>query len=194
MRPLRLHRVQVGGLEITQLFFNILLDLVLLIIPLAVIVFIERRPLVLSGLGFQSRGVVNDSLLTLKIFAALVIFSVLFSIALSFSGINDIGKVEDAVGAIFSYSPLWLMYFMVVRVFAEEFFFRAFLVPRIGVMGSSIAFAIAHLGYGSVAEVLGALVLGAILAIAYKENRQIVPNYMAHLLYNVVALAAFLQA
>lgn len=86
-----------------------------------------------------------------------------------------------------------MAYFLVARVFAEEFFFRAFLVPRIGVIGSSLAFGLAHITYGSAAEVIGAVVLGAILGIAYSQKKSLLANFLGHFLYNALALVVFLS-
>jgi len=88
-----------------------------------------------------------------------------------------------------AFSPLLLIYFFIVRVFLEEYFFRAFLVPRVGVVVSSVLFGLTHYGYGSAGEIIGAIVLGMILAIAYKQHGRILPNYIGHLLYNLVAIS-----
>src|SRR3989344_5061878 len=92
-----------------------------------------------------------------------------------------------AAGKIF----LALIFFSII--FSEEFLFRAFLVPRIGVVLSAALFGIAHLSYGSVAEAVGAFALGIILGIAYKQNKSIVPNFIAHMLYNFVAVISLLN-
>lgn len=126
---------------------------------------------------------------TAKILACLIGISLLLSIVLFLLGINDFGPVEMTINALMGLNPLILVYLFVVRIFAEEFFFRAFLVPRAGILASSILFGALHYGYGSVAEVIGAFVLGLVLAYFYKRNGKIVPNYIAHLLYNFIIIA-----
>ncbi len=176
-----------------QAFANFLLDIGLLTLPLLYVKFIEKKGISLPEFGFSSKGIFNDMRLSAKIFIVLLATSFALSALFYFSGIGDFGNVESTVQGIFSISPFVAGYFLIVRVFAEEFFFRAFLVPRVGVILSSIFFGLVHLGYGSVGEAIGAAVLGGILAIAYNEKRQIVPNFVAHFLYNAFAVMMILS-
>jgi len=171
------------------LLTNLLLDVGLLLVPLLFIILVEKKKINLEEFGFKTKGILDDLSLSAKIFLALMIYSLLFSIIFFVIGLNDFQGVEQGIRSILNFSPLLLIYFFVVRVFLEEFFFRAFLVPRAGVIVSSILFGITHLGYGSYAEVVGATLLGLVLAIAYKQNRRIMPNYIGHLLYNLVAIS-----
>ena len=163
----------------------------MILAPLVFIASIERRKIRGAELGFLKSDPMAGALLAGKILLALIIFSFLLSFIFTLLQVNDLGKVEGAIAGVLSTSPLWMAYFLIVRVFTEEFFFRSFLVPRIGVVGSSVAFAISHVGYGSIAEILGAFVLGGILAIAYRDSGKITPNYIAHMLYNVFAIGIF---
>ncbi len=85
-----------------------------------------------------------------------------------------------------------LWYFLTVRVFAEEVFFRGFLAKHAGALVSSVLFALAHFAYGSVVEVAGAFALGLVLAAAFGQNKNLVPNILAHFFYNLVFLTVFL--
>jgi len=87
-----------------------------------------------------------------------------------------------------------LAYFLVARVFIEEFFFRAFLVPRIGIIGSSMAFGIAHSGYGSLQVVAGVTVLGVVLAVAFRQYKSLAANFFAHMAYNAVIVLLILNS
>jgi len=73
-------------------------------------------------------------------------------------------------------------------VTAEELFFRGFLVKQIGVIGSSIAFAAVHVFYFSIGEVIGAFLLGLLLAYYFKKNNTLYPNIAAHIGYNLITL------
>jgi len=89
-------------------------------------------------------------------------------------------------------APLLIWYFLTIRVFAEEVFFRGFLVKKIGVIPSSIIFGAAHFAYGSMVEVFGAFILGLILAKAFEENKSLFPNIFAHFFYNFIFITVFL--
>jgi len=78
----------------------------------------------------------------------------------------------------------YIVYLFVIRVFVEEFFFRGFLVKKIGVFLSALLFAIAHLGYSSIVEFVGAFILGLVLGYYFKKTDNIYPNIIAHFLYD----------
>ncbi|HLC92831.1 MAG TPA: CPBP family intramembrane glutamic endopeptidase [archaeon] len=166
----------------------------MLAIPIFFIIAVERKKVLLSELGFpKNRKWFNEALAAGKIFLALIFFSIIFSVIFTLAGTNDLEPVQQVAKSLAAGSPFVLAYFFIVRVFAEEFLFRAFLVPRIGVVLSAALFGIAHLSYGSVAEAVGAFALGIILGIAYKQNKSIVPNFIAHMLYNFVAVISLLN-
>ena len=167
---------------------NLFLNAGLLLLPLLIIKFVEKKKFSLKDFGFRSKGISKDISLTLFTYSALMIVSLLLGIIFIYTQTNDFEPVQDTLTKVFAISPFVIVYFFVIRIFFEEWFFRAFLVPRIGVIGSSVLFGIAHLGYGSFSEIAGAMVLGTVLALFYKYNRQIVPNYVAHLLYNATVV------
>lgn len=175
-------------------YFNIIPDLILIAIPLAFIIFFEKKKINPEKIGLKSNGGLKDAVLAAKLFFALMIVSVLISIFTSIIGVNDFEPVGEQVKILFMSNAIFLVYFFIFRVFVEEFFFRAFLVPRIGVAGSSIIFGVAHMGYGSIGEIIGATILGGILALGYKRSGSIIPSFVAHLCYNLVAAAFLLQA
>ncbi len=180
-------------MRISLPLLDFLIDAILIAGPFLYITLFERKP-ALKELGFKSNGAAKDINATAKLFLCLFIYSALISLALSALGLNDIEKVGKVIGTLVQAPPLYLLYFFLVRVLGEEIFFRAFLVPRIGIIPSSIAFGLLHFGYWSVSEMVGAALLGIILAVAYKQNKTIVPNYIAHLLYNLVAVLLLVNA
>lgn len=143
-------------------------------------------------LGLFSKGFANDAKNTAILFLVLVVFSFLISLTTQLFGLNDLEKVAQNIDEIKTTAPLLLAYLLVARVVSEEIFFRGFLVKKIGVIGSSIVFGFAHFSYGSIVEVSGAIVLGLLLAKAFEENKNLLPNIVAHFLYNAVFLAVFL--
>lgn len=126
-----------------------------------------------------------------KLFLALLIGFVLLSTLFTSFGLNDLEKVGEVV-KINSQNLLLFLTLMIILVFVEEYFFRGFLVNRIGLIPSSILFGLAHIGYGSIAELIGAIFLGLILAYWFKQNKSIIQNYLGHLLYNLLAIGLYL--
>ncbi|MCX6804080.1 MAG: CPBP family intramembrane metalloprotease [Candidatus Diapherotrites archaeon] len=128
----------------------------------------------------------------LKLFVLLGVISIVISIILSLFGITDIEKVGDLMIALSKEQLVWFIATMIIAVFIEEVFFRAFLQKKTGIIISSAVFAVFHYGYGSIGEIIGAFVLGLILAWWFKKNNSILQNYLGHLLYNIFAIVIYL--
>jgi membrane protease YdiL (CAAX protease family) len=127
----------------------------------------------------------------------LILFSLLFSVSIILGltamvfGISDLNLVSEAITAL----PVsYVIYVFIVRVFLEEWFFRAFLVGRVGVILSSLVFAAGHVFYGSFIEVIGAFVLGVLLSRYYQKTGNIWPNFLAHFLYNIFMYVMMISA
>lgn len=92
--------------------------------------------------------------------------------------------------------PLWLIVVIVFRAgIVEELFYRGYAIERLQAVGLArpvaaivplILFALAHYT-GGVANILIALVLGAILTGFYLWRRDLVANIMAHTMVDLVA-------
>tara|TARA_Y100000310_G_C20446904_1_gene698858 strand:- start:168 stop:734 length:567 start_codon:yes stop_codon:yes gene_type:complete len=146
----------------------------------------------LENLGFKKIAIKSFAKQTIVLFAVLVVTAVALSALFSFFQVNDLANVAEGIGAIATFSPLLLAYFLIVRIFTEEVFFRGFLVNKVGVIPSTAVFALLHAFYFSYAEVAGAFVLGLILALWFKKNQNLIPVIVAHMLYNFFALAFIL--
>ena len=151
----------------------------------------------------KSQGLKKEIVGSLALFSALFLGFIVIVLAisivdvtLSFAGIdnvrlNDLDKVEDLVGEEFSSAPENFLIVLVIALFAEEFFFRAFLTQRIGIIPSTILFTLAHYGYGSIAEMIGVFFLGLILAYWFKKNKSMIQNYFGHLFYDLFAILLY---
>ena len=128
----------------------------------------------------------------MQLLGAMLLISIAISILMAFLGFNDLGKVGEVILKLREASPLLLIYLLVVRVVAEEVFFRGFLLKRIGLVLSTALFGIAHISYGSITEIVGALILGGLLAKAYERNGNLLPNIFAHLFYNLIFVSIIL--
>lgn len=123
------------------------------------------------------------------VFFALLFVSFFLGILGMLVGVDDTHKVAESIVEIVMLQPAALVYFAVVRPFAEEVFFRGFLTPKIGVLGQAAVFGALHFAYGSVFEVAGAFVLGAVLGFFFVRYKSIMPNIFAHWAYNLTAFS-----
>ena len=115
------------------------------------------------------------------------IFLVLFclGVAAILLHFNDQAKVSEKITSL----PLTVLLFAVIGApLTEELFFRAFMVPRAGVIISAIVFGLMHFAYGSVVEVLGALAIGLVLGASFKFTKSAAPCMLAHMIYNAISI------
>jgi len=164
---------------------DFLLDIFFFLIPFYFVFLFDR----ITNLRqvFNSLGLKKIEI-KLLIKHTLVIFVLLFTLSYIISFFSVLFNVSDldVVGEVLLKFPLSIViYLFVVRVFLEEWFFRGFLTPRIGVIFSSLIFAIGHIAYGSIIQFLGAFVLGVFLARCYQKNKNLWPNVIAHSIYNL---------
>ncbi len=175
---------------IENFIFNIFFDFALILFPIAFL-FSRKKSLkkAVQELGFVKINGLSFLKKSFLLFVALIVASVVLSTALGFFGLNDLSLVSESIERISPIIPLFLM-IVILRVISEEVFFRGFLVEKIGIVASSGIFALFHIGYGSVAEVIGAFVLGLLLAKAFQLNKNLYPNILGHAAYNAIALWA----
>ncbi|MCI0504080.1 CPBP family intramembrane metalloprotease [Candidatus Micrarchaeota archaeon] len=115
------------------------------------------------------------------------IFLVLFALGIFaiLLGFNDQQKVDDKINSL----PALLLVFAVVGApVTEELFFRGFLAQRYGILLSAAFFGLMHFAYGSTVEVLGAFVIGIVLAASFKLTKSVTPCIIAHMVYNAISI------
>ncbi len=146
----------------------------------------------LSSIGFPGKlrtTFIFSVLGLLSIFAILFIIGILSVVI----GFNDQQKITEKVADL----PLSILVFAVLAApVSEELFFRAFLVKKIGslinpfagIIISSALFGFVHFSYGSIMEIIGAFVIGAILAFIFHKSKSITPCLAIHVFYNLLAI------
>jgi len=139
-------------------------------------------------LGFRKENWKETLKKTAILFVLLLYTAFIVGSILAITGANDTHLVGEKVQELLL-SPLAVAYILVVRVSAEEIFFRGFLTPKIGVLWSSVLFAVAHYSYGSIAEIIGAFLLGILLAAYFQRSKSLLPNILAHILYNLAVFS-----
>jgi membrane protease YdiL (CAAX protease family) len=70
----------------------------------------------------------------------------------------------------------------------EEFFFRSFLQKRIGLVASTLLFALAHFTYGNPMLLVGVTVVSIIISIAFWRTKNVVPGIIAHGVFDAIQL------
>jgi len=138
----------------------------------------------LTGIGFPGdtkKTIIYTVVGLFVVFATLVVFDFVATVV----GFNDQAKIVEKVFSL----PWYILLFAIfLAPISEELFFRALLVPRIGIVFSSIAFGLVHVAYGSTVELVGAALIGVILGFVFKLSRSITPCLLIHIIYNLISV------
>ncbi|MFH1234128.1 MAG: CPBP family intramembrane glutamic endopeptidase [Candidatus Diapherotrites archaeon] len=158
----------------------------------------EKAGALLKELGLRKESLPETAKKALFLLGLMLAALLPLGLALTIFGFNDTGIVAETVKEIIAV-PWLAAYILLVRVPCEEIFFRGFLQkeigrlgPKIGIIGSSLLFALAHYGYGSIGEIIGAFALGALLAAFYYRSKNLTINILAHIAYNFIIFLAIM--
>jgi membrane protease YdiL (CAAX protease family) len=70
----------------------------------------------------------------------------------------------------------------------EEAFFRSFLQKRIGLVASTLLFALAHFTYGNPMLLIGVTVISLVIGVTFYRTKNVVPGMIAHGVFDAVQL------
>lgn len=167
---------------------DFIIDFFLLLFPIYFLFILNRKIKfrdILADFGIKKISFKSFFKHFIIVFLLLFFISLLINFIFVVIGISDLNLVTNTLESL---SPFVIIYLLVVRVFLEEWFFRGFLVSKLGILASALIFSLAHFGYGSYVEVFGAFVLGLVLAYYYKKINNLWPLYAAHFAYNAIVI------
>ena len=85
--------------------------------------------------------------------------------------------------------PVWKKALIVLSAMTvEEFFFRSFLQKRIGLVASTILFALAHFTYGNPLLLIGVTIISLIIGITFYRTKNVIPGILAHGVFDAIQL------
>jgi membrane protease YdiL (CAAX protease family) len=85
--------------------------------------------------------------------------------------------------------PAWQKATIVLSAMTvEEAFFRGWLQKRVGLVLSTIAFVIAHAGYGQPLMMIGISIVSVIIGITFYRTKNLVPCIVAHGVFDTIQL------
>ncbi|HEX7831965.1 MAG TPA: type II CAAX endopeptidase family protein [Thermoanaerobaculia bacterium] len=121
------------------------------------------------------------------------IFTILTSLVIVLI-LRGIGLVENpppppATVGWMAAMPIWKKALIVLSAMTvEEFFFRSFLQKRVGLIASTILFALAHATYGSPLFLVGVSVISLVIGVTFYRTKNVVPGIIAHGVFDAVQL------
>lgn len=70
----------------------------------------------------------------------------------------------------------------------EEFFFRSWLQKRVGLLASTILFALAHFTYGQPMMLIGITIVSLVIGYTFYRTKDVVPGIIAHGVFDAIQL------
>jgi len=146
----------------------------------------NKKTQIMEKLGFNHNDWLNTIFWVFIGLISIFITTIFLNVLLHSLGIND---SELVANKILQFSPAIIPIAIFIGPVAEELFFRGYLQNKIGLIFSTLTFAVLHFSYGSISELIGVLGIGLVLGLSYKySNNNIYVPMIAHILYNTLAI------
>ncbi|HUB92677.1 MAG TPA: CPBP family intramembrane glutamic endopeptidase, partial [Candidatus Saccharimonadales bacterium] len=165
--------------------------------PISVLLYFKAYMKMGNGEIVDSLGLGRKGLSAFTIGLGLLIFVIMMVISLGAGLLQNIINVpiNTNVDLVLAGAPLWFYVFAaIIEPINEEVLFRGFMVPRIGIVASSLIFGILHATYDSTfaIEVIAAIVFGLLSGYVYRKTGSLYPSMIAHILVNSIAIIALI--
>ena len=160
---------------------------------------------VLSYTRLTGKNIVSGLYLSRKNITAkgisygILLFAIMFAISILITLLSSIFKIAASTntGMLLAGAPAWFyIYIVVFEPINEELFFRALLVPRVGIVVSALLFGAAHLGYNSTFQIdaIFALIFGLLGGYILKKTHSLYPLLAAHMLFDLMSIMLYKSA
>jgi membrane protease YdiL (CAAX protease family) len=85
--------------------------------------------------------------------------------------------------------PIWKKALIVLSAMTvEELFFRSWLQKRVGLIASTILFALAHFTYGQPLLLIGVTIISLVIGITFYRTKNVMPGIIAHGVFDAIQL------
>ena len=118
-----------------------------------------------------------------------IITAVLIGLLLQGMGAMDEAPQPPAMIGWMAALPIWKKALIILSAMTvEEFFFRSFLQKRIGLIASTVLFALAHFTYGNPLMLVGVTLVSFVIGVTFYRTRNVVPGIIAHGVFDAIQL------
>lgn len=85
--------------------------------------------------------------------------------------------------------PIWKKALIVLSAMTvEELFFRSWLQKRVGLIASTLLFALAHFTYGQPLLLIGVTIISLVIGVTFYRTKNVVPGIIAHGVFDAIQL------
>ncbi len=121
--------------------------------------------------------------------AITIVMAMIIGLLLQATGALDTPPEPPAMIGWMANLALWKKALIILSAMTiEEFFFRSFLQKRVGLVASTILFALAHFTYGNPLMLIGVTVISLVIAITFYRTKNVVPGIIAHGVFDAIQL------
>lgn len=112
-------------------------------------------------------------------------------VALILKGVGLIDEAPEPPAMIgwMAALPIWKKALIILSAMTvEEAFFRSFLQKRIGLLASTILFALAHFTYGNPLLLIGVTIISLVIGATFYRTKNVLPGVVAHGVFDAIQL------
>jgi membrane protease YdiL (CAAX protease family) len=118
-----------------------------------------------------------------------IVFALIIALILQATGLLPKNPQPSATIAWMASLPLWKKIMIVLSAMTvEEAFFRGWLQKRVGLIASTLLFALAHAGLGQPFLLIGVAIISLIIGFTFYRTKDLVPGIIAHGVFDAVQL------
>lgn len=118
-----------------------------------------------------------------------IVMAVIIGAIISASGLMPKAPEPPPMIAWMAALPVWKKLLIVLSAMTvEEAFFRGWLQKRIGLIASTVLFALAHSGLGQPLLLIGVSMISLVIGFAFYRTKNLIPGIVAHGVFDAIQL------
>jgi membrane protease YdiL (CAAX protease family) len=118
-----------------------------------------------------------------------IVMALLATLVLRGVGVLEEAPEPPAMIAWMAALAVWKKALIILSAMTvEELFFRSFLQKRVGLVASTLLFALAHFTYGNPLLLIGVTMISLVIGVAFYRTKNVVPGIIAHGVFDAIQL------
>ncbi|MDP9192478.1 MAG: CPBP family intramembrane metalloprotease [Acidobacteriota bacterium] len=118
-----------------------------------------------------------------------IVMAMLVGLALQATGALEQAPEPPAMIGMMATMAWWKKALIILSAMTvEEAFFRSFLQKRVGLVASTILFALAHFTYGNPLMLIGVTVISLVIGVTFYRTKNVIPGVIAHGVFDAIQL------
>jgi membrane protease YdiL (CAAX protease family) len=118
-----------------------------------------------------------------------IVMAVIISAIISASGLMSKPPEPPPMIGWLAALPMWKKATVVLSAMTvEEAFFRGWLQKRVGLIASTVLFALAHAGLGQPLLLIGVTIISLVIGFAFYRTKNLIPGVIAHGVFDAIQL------